>query len=224
MNEWFELTPMIGFLTATLRMSTPLLLAALGELIAERAGVLNLGVEGMMLTGALFGFLGVYATGSLTLGWLLAMLAGGLMALIFAYFAITLRCHQVIVALGINLLALGGTGFLYRLLFGLTSSTPQIVPAQPVSIPLLADIPLFGPVFFQNTPLVYVAFTLAPILWYILNNTPLGLTLRAVGDKAVAADTVGIRLNRELCGHRGLRSSGWPCRSVSFHLGSKCIP
>lgn len=194
MSDTIELASFIGFLVATIRLSTPLLLAALGELIAERAGVLNLGVEGMMLTGALFGFLGVHYSGSLLVGWGLAIVAGAAMALVFAIFAISLRCHQVIVALGINLLALGGTGFLYRLLFGVSSTAPQIVPAGPLDIPLLSEIPVIGEVFFQQTPLVYVTFALVPLVWYVIHKTPVGLTLRSVGENALAADTVGIRV------------------------------
>lgn len=195
MQDALEIAPWLGFFIAAIRLSTPLLLAALGELIAEKAGVLNLGVEGMMLTGALFGFLGAYYTGSLPIAWLIAMLAAAVVALIFCYFAITLRCHQVIVALGVNLLALGLTGFLYRQIFGLSASAPQIVPATPISIPFLSDIPYLGPLLFQHTLLVYIAFGLAPVIWYVIARTPIGLTLRAVGEKAVAADTVGIRVN-----------------------------
>ncbi len=195
MQQAIEIAPWLGFLIAAIRLSTPLLLAALGELIAEKAGVLNLGVEGMMLTGALFGFLGAYYTGSLPLAWLIAMIAAAVVALVFCYFAITLRCHQVIVALGVNLVALGLTGFIYRSVFGLSASAPQIVPAEPIAIPLLSGIPYLGPLLFNHTLLVYIAFGIAPLIWYVIARTPMGLTLRAVGEKAVAADTVGIRVN-----------------------------
>ncbi len=196
MQTALEITPWLGFFIAAIRLSTPLLLAALGEMIAEKSGVLNLGVEGMMLTGALFGFLGAYYTGSLGLAWLIAMAAAALLALVFCYFAITLRCHQVIVALGVNLLALGLTGFAYRAFFGLADTAPQIAAAEPIAIPVLSQIPYLGPLFFNHTLLVYVAFALAPLLWFVIEKTPLGLTLRAVGEKAVAADTVGIPVNR----------------------------
>lgn len=194
MSETLEYASIVGFLVATIRLSTPLLLAALGELIAERAGVLNLGVEGMMLTGALFGFLGVHYSGSLMVGWGLAIVAGAAVALIFAVFAISLRCHQVIVALGINLLALGGTGFLYRLLFGVSAAAPQIVPAGPLEIPFLAGLPFIGEVLFRQTPIVYVTFALVPVVWYVIHKMPIGLTVRSVGENALAADTVGIRV------------------------------
>lgn len=194
MNEFVEMASLVGFLGATIRLSTPLLLAALGELIAERAGVLNLGVEGMMLTGALFGFLGVHYTDSMLIGWGLAALSGAGIALLFAVFAISLRCHQVIVALGINLLALGATGFLYRLLFGVSAVAPHIATDRPVHIPFLSEIPVLGEVLFQQTTLVYVTFALVPIVWYVIHRTPVGLTLRSVGENAVAADTVGIRV------------------------------
>jgi ABC-type uncharacterized transport system permease subunit len=184
-----------GFLAAAVRLSIPLLLASTGELVAERAGILNLGVEGMMLNGALFGFLGAYFSGSLWIGWLAAMLAGAMVAALFAFFGITLRSHQVIVALGINLLALGETSFLYRRIFGLATLTPEITPARLLSIPLLDKIPVLGPVLFKQTLLAYLAFLWPLIVWLLLFRTPLGLSLRAVGENAFAADTVGIRVN-----------------------------
>jgi general nucleoside transport system permease protein len=196
MIDFLDSTATLGFLVATVRMSTPLLLAATGEMIAERAGVLNLGVEGMMLTGALCGFLGVYYTGSLPLGWALAALAGVVVALVFAGCAITFRAHQVIVALGVNLLTLGTTGFVYRLLFGLSSSAPQIEAAVPVTVPVLGAIPWLGPIFFRHTVLVYFAFAVVPLTWWLLYRTPAGLVLRSVGENAVAADTVGVGGNR----------------------------
>jgi simple sugar transport system permease protein len=188
----FALAPSIGFLAATVRLSTPLLLAASGELVTERAGVLNLSIEGMMLNGALFGFLGAYFSGSLFVGWLAGMLAGALLALLFSFFAITLRSHQVIVALGINLLALGETSFLYRKIFGLATLTPQIKPALPHPIPTLSHIPLLGPVLFDQTILTYAAFLFPPLVWIFLYKTPAGRSLRAVGENAVAADSVGV--------------------------------
>lgn len=196
MDGMFEMATVIGFLSAAVRLSTPLLLAALGELVSERAGVLNLSVEGMMLTGALFGFLGAYFTGSLAAGWLIAMGMGALVALVFAFFAVTLCCHQVIVALGINMMTLGATGFIYRLVFGLSSTTPQIVAAAVMPVPVLCDLPVLGEVLFRHTLPVYAAFALVPVFWYVIQKTPVGLTLRAVGEKAVAADTMGIEVSR----------------------------
>jgi general nucleoside transport system permease protein len=190
------LAPAVGFLAATIRLSTPLLLAASGELVAERAGVLNLGVEGMMLNGALFGFLGAYFSGSLLVGWLSGMLAGALLALLFAFFTVSLRSHQVIVALGINLLALGETSFLYREIFGLAAITPQIKAALPRAIPLMSRIPILGPVFFDQALLTYVAFALPPLVWIFLYKTPAGRALRAVGENAIAADAVGVDVRR----------------------------
>jgi ABC-type uncharacterized transport system permease subunit len=184
----------IGLLVATVRLSTPLLMAATGELFAERAGVLNLGVEGMMLTGALAGFLGTYFTGSLLLGWMIALLAGAVVALIFGFFAITLRCHQVIVALGLNLLLVGGTGFCYRSLFKFAGSTPQVTAAPEVPVPFLSEVPWIGPIFFQHSLLVYFAFLLPGVAWWILFRTDWGTALRAVGENPLAADTVGVRV------------------------------
>jgi ABC-type uncharacterized transport system permease subunit len=182
----------LSFLASAIRLSVPLILAATGELVAERAGVLNLSVEGMMLTGALTGFLGVHFTGSLVLGWLTAMLCGAGVAAIFGVFTICLRTHQVITALGINLLALGATGFAYRSLFGLAVLAPHITAAQPWPVPLLSRIPWIGPVLFDQSPLAYAAFLLPPVIAWLLFRTPLGLNLRAVGENAAMADTVGI--------------------------------
>jgi ABC-type uncharacterized transport system permease subunit len=182
----------IGLLAATIRLGTPLLLAATGELVTERAGLLNLSVEGMMLTGALAAFMGAYFTGSLCLAWLIAMLAGSLVALLFACLTVTLRTNQVIAALGINLLAVGGTGFLYRSVFGLATLTPQIHPAGAVKIPGLSHLPVAGPVLFAQSPLVYLSLVILCLVSWILQRTPLGLTIRAVGENAIAADTSGI--------------------------------
>ena len=168
-----------------------MILAATGELVAERAGILNLSVEGMMLTGALAAFLGVHYTGSLLCGWLIAMLAGAILASLFGLFTICFRTNQVITALGINLLALGATSFVYRSLFGLTLA-PRVTPAEPWSMPFLGSIPWVGPGLFQQTTLGYLAFLLPPIVAWFLFRTPLGLALRAVGENASTADTMGI--------------------------------
>jgi simple sugar transport system permease protein len=184
-----------GLLVATVRLSTPLLLAATGELIAEESGVLNLGVEGMMLTGALSGFLATYFTGSLWIGWLAAVAAGACLALVFGYFSITLRCHQVVVALGINLLASGGTAFCYRTLFGLAATTPEVATASPIPIPGLSSIPFLGPILFQHDLLVYLAFAAPCIASLVLYRTPWGAIIRSVGDNPRAAESVGIPVN-----------------------------
>jgi simple sugar transport system permease protein len=185
-----------GLLVATVRLSTPLLLAATGELIAEESGVLNLGVEGMMLTGALSGFLATYFTGSLWMGWLAAVAAGAGLALVFGYFTITLRCHQVIVALGINLLASGGTAFCYRTLFGLAASTPKVATAEPIPIPGLASIPWLGPILFHHDLLVYLAFAAPWIASLVLYHTSWGAIIRSVGDNPRAAESVGVPVLR----------------------------
>ncbi|MEJ0000938.1 MAG: ABC transporter permease [Verrucomicrobiota bacterium] len=182
----------VGFVASTLRLSVPLILASTGELVAERAGILNLSVEGMMLTGALAGFLGAHYTGSLLVGWLLAILAGAAVASIFGIFTICLRTHQVITALGINLLAVGATGFIYRTLFGFAALAPQVTPANPWAVPFLNQIPWLGMAVFSQTPLGYLAFALPPIVAWLLFRTPLGLSLRAVGENASAADAMGI--------------------------------
>jgi ABC-type uncharacterized transport system permease subunit len=185
-----------GLLVAAVRMSTPLLLAATGELVAEEAGILNLSVEGMMLTGALSGFLATYFTGSLWLGWIAALAAGASLALVFAFFSITLRCHQVIVALGVNLMASGGTAFCYRALFGLAATTPEIATADPIPIPGLGSFPWLGPILFRHDLLVYLGF-LAPLAaGLVLYHTPWGAMIRSVGDNPAAAECAGVSVVR----------------------------
>jgi general nucleoside transport system permease protein len=193
-NAATEISPIAGFMIATIRLSTPLLIAATGELLTERAGVLNLGVEGIMLVGALCGFLGAYETGSVAIAWTAAGLAGATAAAVFCLFAVTLRAHQVIVALGINLAALGTTGFVYRKLFGLATTAPQIDAAPLVPLPWLSDLPVIGTVLFTHTLAVYAAFALVPLVWWLIDCTALGLTLRAVGENADAADAAGVRV------------------------------
>jgi general nucleoside transport system permease protein len=184
-----------GLLVAALRRSTPILLAATGELVTEQAGVLNLGVEGLMLTGALVGFLGAYYSGTLWVGWLAAMAAAALLALVFCLFAVTLRCHQVIVALGLNLVAAGGTGFVYRALFGLAANTPEVATAGPLAVPGLSRIPWIGVVLFRQEFLVYVAFVLPLFAWYFLFRTQAGVSIRAVGENPRAAESLGISVS-----------------------------
>jgi len=187
---------LIDLASAGIRMAAPLLAAALGELFAERSGVLNIGVEGMMLMGALFAVFGSDVTGSPWGGVLAAVVVGGLMALIFAVVTVTLAADQVVTGVAINLLALGLSTYLFRLAYGLQGTMHRVPAFQPFPIPGLANIPVLGPVLFQHTPLVYLAFLLVPVSSFLLFRTMWGMALRSVGEHPRAADTTGVNVLR----------------------------
>lgn len=192
----FEQTFIIGLLAATLRLAVPILYAALGELITERSGVLNIGIEGNMLVGALAGFIGAYYTGSPWGGVVFALVAGLLMGLLMAVGSVTLRADQIASGIAINIFALGITGFFFRYLFEESFLPPRIKGFTSVHIPGLSDIPFLGPVLFQQVMLVYVAFLLVPLIWFFIYRTNFGLTMRVVGDVPEAGESVGMRVAR----------------------------
>jgi general nucleoside transport system permease protein len=182
----------VGFFAAMIRISTPLLLATLGELYSERSGVLNLGIEGIMLLGAMVGFTAAYFTGSLWLGVLAALLTGAVAGLLMSFLTVVLGVSQHVAGIGTTLLATGLAFFFYRLIFGQPGSPPNIVPFQPTPIPLLADIPFLGPMLFSQSPLTYIALLAVPVTAYLLYRTPWGLDLRTVGENPRAADAAGV--------------------------------
>jgi simple sugar transport system permease protein len=185
---------MEALLEAAVRLAAPLLLAALGELIVERAGVVNIGVEGMMLTGAFAGFAVSVATGSPVLGVGAAVLAGCAVGALFAFFAIARGTDQIVVGMAVNLLALGATGLGARALYaGATPSGPTLVD---VALPGFAGLPIVGPALFDHTPFVYAAFGLALVVGFGLSRTRAGLRLRACGEVARAADAEGVPVAR----------------------------
>ncbi len=183
-------------LGAGVRLAAPLLFAALGELFAERSGVLNIGIEGMMLFGALCGFLGSYFSRNAWIGLLTAMIGGGLLSLIHAYLSITMGADQVVSGISINLLAQGLVTFLNRAIFGLPMLPPSAVPFTKIEIPLLSKIPLLGPLLFSHHALVYVALALVPIVYVTLFRTTFGLRVSAVGEDPRGAEAVGIDIAR----------------------------
>lgn len=194
--ELFTWTFLTALLAAGLRLGTPILLGALGEVFAERSGVLNIGVEGMMLMGALAGVLGSKYAGTPWAGLLLGVIAGLLMSLIHAFVSITLRADQIVSGVAINILALGLSTFLFRAAFGITILPVMVRSFKPLKIPVLSEIPVLGPVLFQQSVLVYIALLLVPVCWFVLIKTPLGLKIRTVGEHPQAADTVGISVAR----------------------------
>ncbi|MDR7483473.1 MAG: ABC transporter permease [Armatimonadota bacterium] len=181
-------------LRLTVVMAVPLGLAALGELLTERSGVLNLAIEGTLLLGAVCGFLGVFFTRRLEAGMLLAATAGAVVAALLAYYAVVLRRDQVTVGLVLYVLTVGLASLLYRLFIGV-QVTPQRIPTLPaLPVPALATLPVVGPILFQQHVLVYGAAGLAVAVHVVLLHTTLGLRLRAAGENPRAADAVGVNV------------------------------
>lgn len=181
-----------GFLSASMRLAVPILLAALGGLFSERSGVLNIGLEGMMLIGAFVGFVAAFASGSLPLGVLAAVAAGVAYALILGFYTITLGANQVVVGISMNLLAVGITAFFYRLIFGAGTQSPRVNSFPTLDLGALADIPLVGPLLFRQDLLAYLALALVVIAWIVIAGTRFGLNVRAVGEHPQAAETLGV--------------------------------
>jgi simple sugar transport system permease protein len=175
-----------------LRFATPLIFAALGGMFSERSGVVNVGLEGMMLMGAFFGIMAADKLDSWILGLLVGVLSGGAMALVHAIWSIHFRADQIISGFAINFLALGLTGYLFIDIYG-QEGTPTDIPSIPnVRLAFLDDVPFFGDLFGNLNLMIWVALLLVPLAWLVLFKTPLGLRLRAVGEHPRAADTVGI--------------------------------
>lgn len=179
-------------LHAGLATGTILLFASIGEIFAERSGILNLGVEGMMLVGAMAGFSASLSTGNAWLGLMVAMISAGILSLAHGLVTIHFQADQVVSGLSLTFL---GTGLALVFGEGLTGQHPPLIPD--FSIPLLSQIPFIGPVFFDNhSVLVYLGYLFTPLCWYYLNKTRPGMHLRAVGEKPAAADTMGINVYR----------------------------
>lgn len=192
MIEAFEILFTASFWVAAIRIASPLIFATMGELICERAGVLNLGIEGIMAVGAFAGWMTVYSGGDLWTGVAVAALAGALFGLIHGTLTVPLGLSQHVVGIGITLLATSLTYFIYRLALPEVTSPPKIAPFQPLAVPLLSDIPLVGPALFNQTPLTYLAFLTVAIVAWVLYRTPLGLALRAAGENPAAVEAQGI--------------------------------
>jgi general nucleoside transport system permease protein len=190
------LTSLGTLLASTIRNATPLIFAALGGMFSERSGVVNIGLEGLMLISAFAGVVGAFISGSALVGLGFGLAAGLLFALIHALMCITFEADQIISGTAINLLALGGTGFLMVLIFGSGGTSPRVSGFKEVAIPLLSDIPLIGPALFNQSLLVYLMYALIPITWFVVFRTPFGLRLRATGEVPEAVDTAGVSVAR----------------------------
>lgn len=183
---------LLGIFATGIRLATPYLLAALGEMFTQRSGIYNLGLEGVMLMGAFFGFYVTWISGSPYLGLVVAMLVGGLMGAVMGFVSITLKAEQGISGIGLFLLGWGLSGLFYRLYVG---GITNIHGLEPVPLPLLSYIPVLGQALFSHTVVVYLAFLLVPVCWVVLFKTNWGLKVRAVGTTPQAADTLGVSVS-----------------------------
>jgi ABC-type uncharacterized transport system permease subunit len=186
-----EIDTILVILAATLRAGTPLVFAALGELITERSGVLNLGLEGMMLTGAVVGFIVAVSGAGVVIGFIAAMAAGVVLALIFGYLTLTLRASQVPTGLALTIFGIGLSAFL-----GLTYRDKVIDGVTPISIPGVSDIPVLGRLLFAHDPLVYLSIVLFVGVSWFLHRSHAGLVLRGVGESHDIAHAIGYRVIR----------------------------
>lgn len=190
-SDLFTPAVIIGILTSGIRLATPYLYATIGETFGQLSGVLNLGVEGVMLMGAYAGFYTTFQTGNPWLGLLTAIIVGLIMGLAIAFISVTLKAEQGISGIGIYLFGLGMSDLLFQKTLGTVETVSGFAP---VSIPVLSDIPVIGQIFFSQNILVYFAYALIPLSWFILNKTTWGLKIKAVGQNPAAADALGVNV------------------------------
>ncbi len=192
MMEILDLLFTIGFWTAAVRMATPLIFGTLGELICERAGVLNLGIEGIMTFGAMIAWMWVYQGGDLYSAILVAAVAGAIFGVLHSGLTVYLGVSQHVSGIGITLLASSASYFIFRVMLPNVTTPPKIESFEPLAIPLLSDLPFVGPVLFEQTVITYIAFLLIPLFSYLLYRTPFGLAVRMVGENPMAVEAQGI--------------------------------
>ncbi len=190
----FTVAFLTTFLTSSVRMAVPLIFAGLGETFSEKAGILNIGVEAIMLSGAFFSFAATYVTGNLWLGLIGGMIGGMMVSLIHAVFSICLRKDQTVTGIALNMFILGATSFMFKILVNNNPDFPQISTFHKIAIPMLCDIPVIGPAFFNQDIIVYASYVLIILSTLFLYGTTWGLSLTAVGEHPRAADTVGIKV------------------------------
>ena len=206
MHELLSQVFQIGFFAALIRIATPLIFATMGELFAERAGILNLGIEGIMMLAAMTGFTTAYFSGSLWLGIVAAMATGMAAGALMGLLTVSLGLSQHVSGIGVTMLCSGLSFFFYRLIFGQPSAIPKITAFAPVPVPVLSAIPLVGPILFDQFALVYLAMALVPAAAWVLARTPWGLNLRTVGENPHAAYAAGV--NVTLMRYQALLVSG----------------
>ena len=181
-----------SFWAASLRIASPLIFGVLGALLCERAGVLNLGIEGIFVAGAMAGWMAVWLGAGLWGGVFFALLAGGALGLLHGILTVPMGLSQHVSGLGVTLFATSLSYFVYRTSLPAVSSPPRIEPFRALDIPILSDLPFVGPVLFQQTALTWLALILVAVTWYVMNRTPLGSALRAVGDNPDSVDAQGL--------------------------------
>jgi general nucleoside transport system permease protein len=180
------------FFYATVRMASPVILAAMGEVFLQRSGIINLGMESMVIYGAFFGFAGSAFSGSGWIGLLTAMLAGSITGLMYGFIVITLRANQSVTGTAFNIVGIGLTSFLARVIWGVEDIPTTVNGIPDLPVPILSKIPFIGSVLFNHNPLVYLAYILVGVSVFILFRTSWGLKIRAVGENPKAAATIGI--------------------------------
>ncbi|SDK62295.1 ABC transporter permease [Aliiruegeria lutimaris] len=185
-----------SFWAASLRIATPLIFGVLGALMCERSGVLNLGIEGIFVVGAMMGWLVAYLTGSLWLGVIAAALSGGLFGLFHAILTVPLGLSQHVSGLGITMFATALMSFAYRTIFPQVATPPRIEPFRALDIPVLSDLPFLGPVLFQQTALTWLALAMVALVWWLMDRTALGVAIKAVGDNPDAVNAQGLSVMR----------------------------
>lgn len=194
MGELFQEAVLISILAATIRIATPILMAAIGELVTQRAGIWNMGVEGAMLMGAFIAYLAVTLTGSLWLSVLAGMAAGAMMNLIVAFMTVTLKVDHFVTGMGLNLVAAGLTLFWFRS-YAAGREPPSFDGYDAAPVPVLHDIPWIGQVLFQQYMLTYLAFALVPLVWVFLYRTKYGLEVRCLGENPKVLDAKGLNVS-----------------------------
>lgn len=185
---------LVALLASTVRFSVPLTFAALGGIISERSGIVNIGLEGMMLTGAFCGVLGSYLTGNPLIGLAFAIGTAGLLGLIHALMTIHFEADQIISGTAINLIALGGTSYLLNQIYGHPGSSPQVQGFNDVNVWLLHSIPVIGPILFSQSFFIWAALLATAAVWWLLWHTALGLRLRASGEAPTALESAGVNV------------------------------
>ncbi len=192
-SDLLTTTVLVGILASGIRLATPYLYAAIGETFGQRSGVLNLGVDGQMLLGAFTAFYVVYRTGDLGAGVLAAAIVGAFMGLGMAFVTVNLHAVQGISGIGFYLFGLGMSDLLFQMLIGTVETVNGF---SKIHIPVLSEIPYLGEIFFNHSIMVYGAYLLVPLAWFVLNKTTLGLKIRSVGENPEAADSLGVSVAR----------------------------
>jgi simple sugar transport system permease protein len=193
-DQIFTIVFITGLLTASIRMATPVILSATGEIFSELSGVINIGIEGIMLMGCFGGFIGTYYTGNFFLGIIAGMLTGAIMGFIMAFLCITLEANQIACGIILNLFSMGLTAFLFRIILGITMMPPGIETLPHLRLPFLNKLPFIGQILFEQNVIVYVTFFLVILSYLFIYKTNYGLKIRASGEYPAAASSMGINI------------------------------